>query len=116
MTIYKYLAPIYKGYEVILKPEDYFSKRYGKRVALEVGEIFDGATFEYDIDSWSWPIHDKLKITRQWKDGTHCSNFKASVVVFDILVSENRFIRAPLWFTGTLVWGYTKQLLKGLGL
>ena len=114
MSIYKYLAPIYAGYEVILKPEDYFSKRYKKRLSVDEGYETDGATFYWDLDSFFWLWHDRATDKGKWKDGSHCSNWQASTLAFDILVSEKRYIHAPIVFAGTLLWGYTKQFFKGL--
>ena len=116
-SVLKYLCPIRKGYEVFKKPPDYFSVRYQKKITHSVGDTTDGATFFPDIDSWFWLRHDQLRDKQdfhRWADGTHCSNWKASVVCYDILMSENRRILAPMVFLGTLLFGYTKQLFKGL--
>jgi hypothetical protein len=115
MSIYKYLYLTESGkYQAYNKPDDYFSKRYKKRLSINVSEEFNGADFYFDLNSWFWPWHDVAKRDRKWSDGTHLSNFKASVIAFDILISENRYIHAPIVFTGTLLWGYTKQFFKGL--
>jgi len=114
MSIYKYLAPIDGKWFVIKQPDDYFSKRYSKKLSIVSTDEFDGATFYFDLDSWFWPWHDVAKRDRKWSDGTHCSNWQASVVAFDILWQEKRYIHAPIVFTGTLLWGYTKQFFKGL--
>ena len=113
-SVFEYLFPIKKGYEVFKKPPDYFSVRYQKKITHSIGDTTDGATFFPDIDSWFWLRHDKAKQTRKWADGTRCSNWKASVVCYDILMSENRKVLAPMVFLGTLLFGYTTQLFKGL--
>ncbi len=113
MSIYKHLTKTKSGY-VVTKAIYYYNKRYDQ--SIEINENFksDGATGYFDLDSLFWVIHDYLKVKRQWKSGAHCSNWQASIVAFDILVSERRYIHAPIVFLGTLLWGYTKQLFKGL--
>ena len=113
-TIYNHIYRDTKVYRVFKAPDDYFSKRYKRRLSMSVDDEFDGATFYFDLDSWFWPWHDIAKRDSKWSDGTHLSNFKSSVVAFDILWSEKRYIHAPIVFTGTLLWGYTKQFFKGL--
>lgn len=115
MSIYKYLFITENNkYQVYKKPEDYFSKRYKKRLSMNLNDEFNGADYYFDINSWFWPWHDVAKRDGKWKDGSHCSNWQASVICWDVLVSENRYIHAPIVFTGTLLWGYTKQFFKGL--
>jgi len=113
MSIYKYLTKT-NGIYTVKKLIEYESRYTGKEVSILKGFKSDGATFYWDLNSKFFIVHDYLKSTRKWSDGSHCSNFQASVVAFDILWSENRVIHAPIVFTGTLVWGYTKQLFKGL--
>ena len=112
-TIYNHIYKAKKGY-VVYEAIKYESTRY--KVDVLINEKFksDGATCYWDLNSMFWVVHDYLKVKRQWSDGSHCSNFKSSVVAFDILWSENRYIHAPIVFTGTLAWGYTKQFFKGL--
>jgi len=116
MSIYKYLYRTHKGYVVFREPEDYFSMRYKKKISIKLDDTFNGADFYFDLDSWFWPLHDIIKRDGKWSDGSHCSNWQASTVAFDILWSEKRYIHAPIVFIGTLVGGYTKQLFKGLKL
>jgi len=113
MSIYRYLAPTSSGY-IVKNAIYYYSKRFDKSIKINQGFKSDGATFYWDLDSLFWIAHDYLKVKRQWQDGSHCSNYQASLVAFDILMSENRYIHALIVFTGTFVWGYTKQLFKGL--
>ena len=113
MSIYKYLTKTKSGYTVKAAIY-YYSKRYDQCIEINVNFKSDGATFYWDLDSLFWVVHDFLKLKRQWKHGSHCSNWQASIVAFDILWSENRVIHAPIVFLGTLLWGYTKQLFKGL--
>ena len=114
MSIYKHLTPIYRGYEVTLKPEDYFSKRYSKRLSVDLGYETDGATGYFDLDSYFWLWHDVATDTYTWSDGSRCGNLQASFVAFDILWSENRYIHAPIVFVGVLVYGFLEQNYKRL--
>lgn len=102
------------GRYVVYKEYKYTSRVFKKTVICEVDFDSDGATYAMDIDSYSWLVHDKLKKTRKWYDGKHCSNWKASVVIAEILFSEGRYIRAIPWTLGTLIYGYAKQVFKGL--
>lgn len=109
-SIYEYIVPIktYDGEVVgyqVKKDRSYFSCRYKKRVDVEVGSIFDGATYAKDINSFSWLIHDVLKRDEKWSDGSKCSNAQASAVLYDILKSEGRWFRARTWYLSTLLWG-----------
>lgn len=107
---WKKVGKQYVNQEVFL----YRSKRYKKTVVMPKGFISDGATGATDILSNAWGIHDVLKRTKVFDDGSKCSNWQASTVLFDILKSEGRNIRAPIWFTGTLLWGYTPDFIKAL--
>lgn len=102
------------GRYIVFKEYKWTSRIFKKTVIVEVGFESDGATYAPDIDSYSWLIHDKLKKTRKWYDGTHCSNWKASVAIAEILIEEKRYFTAPVWFFGTLIYGYVKQIFKGL--
>lgn len=101
-----------KGY-VLKKALHYFSVRFKKWVYVEAGFISDGATGAEDIVSLGWWIHDKLRKTLKWEDGTPCSNYRASCVLHDILLSEGRWFRARSWFIATLLFGNIKEWLKG---
>jgi len=113
MSIYKYLKKE-KGRYIVTKAIYYHSLRYDKSIEINENFSSDGATGYWDINSLFWVIHDFLKLKRQWSDGSHCTNWQASVVAFDILWQENRVIHAPIVFLGTLVWGYLMQIFKGL--
>jgi len=113
MSIYKHLKKV-SGRYIVKEAIYYYSQRYDKRIKINENFSSDGATCYWDLDSFFWVIHDYLKLKRKWSDGEHCSNWQASTVAFDILWSEKRYIHAPIVFIGTLVWGYTKQLFKGL--
>ncbi len=113
MKIDKLLTKTESGY-VVSSAIYYYSRTYKRDIKINKGFESDGATFYWDLHSIFWIVHDYLKVERQWKDGTHCSNWQASVVAFEILISEDRYIHAPIVFTGTLLWGYTKQFFKGL--
>jgi hypothetical protein len=113
MSVFEYLIKTDNGY-IVKSPVRYDSKRYGKTVFVKKDFPSDGATCFPDIDSYFWLFHDYLKFTRKWRDGSHCSNHQSSVVVWDILMAEKRYIIAPVVFTGVYVYGYTKQFFKGL--
>jgi len=83
----------------------YYSKRYNKWIVAHVGMPTDGATGALDINSFSWLIHDKLKVRKTFEDGTKCSNWKASCVIYDILKRDGFWFRARSWYLSTLMWG-----------
>jgi len=88
------------------KKISYWSKRYNKWVIVEEGRPSDGATGAIDIEnSISWWVHDKLKETKKFEDGTRCSNFQASRIISDILWREKHYFRAHTWGIGTFIWG-----------
>lgn len=93
----------------------YWSERYGKMVTVEKCYPSDGATFAVDIYSDGWWVHDKVKDTRMFDDGTECTNVQASYMLYDILKAEGRWARARYWFASTLVFGEIKEYFSGLG-
>lgn len=109
--------PKYKAKYIRKEGLWYYSIRYEKGVFVEKGFQSDGATFATDIkNSISWWVHDKVKETGKFYDGTPCTNWQASMILYDILKDEGRQhksrfrritrnIRAPLWLIGTLMWG-----------
>lgn len=102
------------GRYVVHKEYKWASRIFKKTVICEYDFESDGATYAPDIDSYYWLVHDKLKKTRKWYDGKHCPNWKASVCAAEILYNEKRHLWVAPVFLGTLVYGYIKQLLKGL--
>lgn len=88
---------------VSLEDYTYFSKRFNKSITITKEFISDGATGAKDINSMSWWIHDALSEWEHWDDGSFCSIYDSSLVIYDVLKSEDRYIRAPLWFIGTFV-------------
>jgi hypothetical protein len=115
-SIYSYIEKIKTGsgkvlgYQVI-KPKYYFSKRYNKYVAIsQHDKPFDGATWAKDINSFSWLFHDVLKRDKKFEDGSACSNWKAAVILRDILKSEGRWLRCNAWFLGVLIYGEVKNI------
>lgn len=84
---------------------EYYSKRYDEYVIVEKGYKSDGATGAIDLWSRSWWVHDKLCDTGVWASGRPCTNLQASTVLYDILKSENRNIRALYWFLATYIFG-----------
>ena len=119
VNIFEYLEPVEDGAGVVLgyrviKPYEYFSKRYQKRVLADEGDIFDGATGAIDINSFGWVIHDVLCRDGKFKDGTICTNWQASSVLSDILKEEGRWFRARSWFITTWLLGGGKARDNGL--
>ena len=103
---YEILDKPINGYKYRLgAPLRYYSKRYDKFVYIEEGFLSDGASGPAnDIASVGWWVHDKLCVTHKWADGTYCSAWQASMVLFDILWDENRYVRAILWSPFTFIW------------
>ena len=113
MSIFDYLEFTEDGYRVI-SPIHYDSPRYKKTVTVPVGFWSDGATMFPDVDSYFWVTHDYLVNGKghDWDDGSHCSNWQASVIVWDILSAEKKhLIKAPVFLA---VWGFgmIRQLFK----
>lgn len=92
----------------LLQPIFYISHRYkNKTVTCPKGMLSDGASGPAtDIVSKAWWVHDRLRDKFKWDDGSYCPNLQASWVLHDILMKENRLIRAWTWFIATLLWGY----------
>ena len=93
------------GDYIRLQRLEYYSPRYKKTSFTEVGYISDGATWAVDIDSEGWWVHDGLKEFKVWSDGSKCSNWQASWVLYDILRAEGHTIRKVTWLITTLLWG-----------
>jgi hypothetical protein len=93
------------GY-ILNKKIVYYSNRYDKYITLPEGMYSDGATFAEDIVSLAPWVHDRLRGIFQWDDGSKCSNWQASNVLRDILLSEKRYIRCNRWFIATLIFGW----------
>lgn len=95
---YRILNPPIEGkrYELL---EDilYFSKRYNRVVYIEAPYRSDGASGAIDIASKGWWVHDKLCEDKAWADGSPCSAWQSSMVLYDIMVSEGYTVRAPVW-------------------
>ena len=83
----------------------YYSPRYDKYATVPLNYPSDGATGGIDIWSKSWWVHDLLCGRGTWDDGVKITNWEASQVLRDILISENRKIRAFWWFWATWVFG-----------
>lgn len=112
MSIYRRLTKTDSGY-ITNESISYYSYRYGQEIVINESFKSDGATGYWDLDSYFWIVHDYLKVKRQWKHGDHCTNFEASVVAFDILWDEKRYIHAPIVFVGTILGGWAIQLYRG---
>ena len=84
-----------------------FMTRYGKSISITAAEGYrsDGATWAYDLNSKSWWFHDYLCDFGIFDDGSKCTNWQASMIIYDILKSEGKWFRARTWFLGTLIGG-----------
>jgi len=99
------------GMYELKEPIIYTSRRFNKTCTVPAGYVSDGASGPaMDIVSKSWWVHDWLRDKKKWDDGTDCSNLNASYVIYDILMKENRWIRARTWFVATLFWGTIKKI------
>jgi hypothetical protein len=95
---------------VLIKEIRYFSKRYQKWVIVEDGFRSDGASGPApDLASWSWWVHDKVCDTGKFDDGSACTSWQGSMMLYDILWAEQRYGRAVAWGVATYVW----QKLRG---
>ena len=90
---------------VVLVDLWYWSERYQKWIVCNTGDVSDGATGAYDINSFGWLFHDDLCNTGEFNDGAKCNNLQASHVVSDILEEEGRWFRARSWFVATWLFG-----------
>lgn len=89
----------------LLEPICYYSPRYKKYILCEEGMRSDGATGAFDIFSNGWWVHDRLCNTGTFSDGSKCTTWQASMVLYDVLRSEGRWFRARSWFLPTLFLG-----------
>ena len=85
----------------------YYSERFNRNVTVPLNYESDGATGAIDIYSQAWWAHDILKENKKWDDGTECTNWQASWVIYDILKLEGRWFRKYTWFISTLIYGET---------
>ena len=92
----------------------YKSDRYDKYIVCEIGDVSDGATGAYDINSFGWLFHDELCNTGKFNDGTKCNNLQASKVLSDILNEEGRWFRKQTWFWFTWLFGGGKARKNGM--
>jgi hypothetical protein len=93
----------------LLSDVQYISHRFNKTKTLPKGYVSDGATGAEDIVSKSWFVHDKLCEDMKWDDGSYCSPLQSSYVLHDILMKENRWVRAKVWFLFTFVFQSIKH-------
>ena len=100
-----YIQKLPNGRYLVKKEIRYFSLRYKKWVVCEVNDDSDGATYARDIKSFGWIIHDDVKRTKKFEDGSKCSNWQASNILSDILKRDGYWFRARSWFITTLAWG-----------
>jgi len=81
----------------LLSPILHYSDRYRKLVFVKAGYMSDGASGARDIASQGWWVHDILCDKKAWADGTPCSAWQSSVVLYDIMKSEGYTLSAPAW-------------------
>lgn len=92
----------------------YRSERYGKSITVPAEYRSDGATGGTDILSEAWWVHDVACDTGQWDDGTPITNWQASRVLGDILMSERRPFRAVGWMLVTFLFGGGEARRNGM--
>lgn len=92
----KYLCP---------KTIEYYSERYQKRVTVPQGYPSDGATGTWDLNTYAWWVHDVLCDKGTWEDGSKVTNWQASMVLYDILISDGHWFFARRWFAATWLFG-----------
>ncbi len=92
----------------------YYSKRYREWIICERGDISDGATGAYDIDSFGWLFHDDLCRTGKFNSSLKCTNWQASMVVSDILDEEGRWFRKYSWRYATYWFGGGEARKNGM--
>lgn len=94
------------GY-ICLEDYTYYSKRYKKYRTVKKGEYSDGATGAPDGKrrARGWWIHDMLCRYGCWDDGSKCSNWQASTVLYDILREDGCTFIAPYWRFATFLLG-----------
>lgn len=105
-----YMPNCKHGYKYrCIKTVRYRSARYNKCVTVYCGFYSDGATWAPDINSDCWWFHDVLCVKCTFDDGTPCTNWQASCVLYDIMRSEGRnYLRANRWRWGTFLIGGQK--------
>ncbi len=101
------------GYR-LLEPLHYLSVRYGKFISAPKGYKSDGASWAQDIHSVSWWVHDVMCTRGTWDGGIPCTNWQASMVLFDILWDEKRYVRSLYWPIFTWLLGGGKARENGL--
>jgi|GEM_PF-2350144 len=116
-SIYRYVSKIKTGSGKVLgyqvtNYKSYYSKRYDKTMEIHPGEIYDGATWFRDLNTFGWLYHDVLKRDECFADGSRCSNFQASMIIRDISREEGRNIVGDACFIGTLIYGEIKWFIK----
>lgn len=113
-NIFEHLTFHESGGYTVVKEIKYYSERYQKYVTVPVGFPTDGATCFPDIESFFWTVHDWLVNGKgnDFDDGSHCSNWNASMIAADILWAEKRYLLAPVVFVGVWVFGLIRQLFK----
>ena len=99
---------------VVLVDLWYWSPRYREWIVCNTGDISDGATGAFDINSFSWLFHDDLCVTGEFQDGTKCCNWQASRVCSDILEAEGRWFRSYSWLFATFIGGGGKSRKNGM--
>jgi len=115
MTIFNYIEPCSDGRNYIIhKTMCYYSQRYSKLIVARVGDVFDGATGAFDIDTRAWIFHDILCRDGFFNDGTPCTNWQASLVLKDILAEDGKWFRQYTWFAATWIFGGGRARDNGL--
>lgn len=112
---FNYVHDVTRGRYRLVDPIVYYSPRFKKKITCPEGMESDGASGPAtDIVSVGWWVHDWLETTHAWDDGTPCSAFESSLVLYDILLSEGRWIRARTWFLATYIYATIRREITNM--
>jgi len=93
------------GHYIVEEDYTYYSKRYNRSVTIIAPYKCDGASgwFVPDLHSRSWQVHDWVCEFKVWDDGSKCTHVQRSMILHDILESENRWFRAVSWSVAVFI-------------
>ncbi len=90
---------------LLIRDIRHYTQRNRKSITVKAGTRSDGATGAYDLNSKSWWFHDELCKTGLFDDGTRCTNWQASKVLYEVLKQEGKWFRARTWRIATFFFG-----------
>ena len=80
-----------KMYRLLVKIV-YWSPRYKKFITVPVGFLSDGVTWFLDLASISAWLHDWMRKTKKFDDGTPIACYQASMIFGDVLRVEGDYL------------------------